>query len=70
MEAASGIRGRQRGDQAKVVAAEAGAEAKDVLADVRQQLRAQANEQSDKIAALMGDIGTQLRPWPPRATRA
>jgi hypothetical protein len=48
-------------DQAKVVASEAGAEAKDILADARQQLRTQANEQSDKLAALIGDIGTQLR---------
>ncbi len=40
---------------------EAAAEAKDVLTDVRQQLRSQAEEQSAKVAALVGDIGTQLR---------
>ena len=47
--------------EAKAVASEATAEAKDVLIDVRQQLRSQAEEQSAKVAALVGDIGTQLR---------
>ena len=47
--------------EAKAVASEATAEAKDVLTDVRQQLRSQAEEQSAKVAALVGDIGTQLR---------
>ena len=47
--------------EAKAVASEAATEAKDVLIDVRQQLRSQAEEQSAKVAALVGDIGTQLR---------
>ena len=47
--------------EAKAVAAEAAAEAKDVLADARQQLRTQAEEQSAKVASLVGDIGGQLR---------
>ena len=47
--------------EAKAVASEAAAEAKDVLTDARQQLRSQAEEQSAKVAALVGDIGTQLR---------
>ena len=47
--------------EAKAVASEAAAEAKDVLADARQQLRSQAEEQSAKLAALVGDIGSQLR---------
>jgi hypothetical protein len=48
-------------DQARAVASEAAAEAKDVFADARQQLRAQADEQSTKLASLIGDIGGQLR---------
>ena len=48
-------------NEAKAVASEAATEAKDVLIDVRQQLRSQAEEQSAKVAALVGDIGTQLR---------
>ena len=47
--------------EAKAVASEAAAEAKDVLTDVRQQLRTQAEEQSAKVASLVGDIAAQLR---------
>jgi hypothetical protein len=47
--------------EAKAVASEAAAEAKDVLTDARQQLRSQAEEQSAKVAAVVGDIGAQLR---------
>jgi hypothetical protein len=47
--------------EAKTVASDAASEAKDVIADARQQLRSQAEEQSAKVAALVGDIGTQLR---------
>lgn len=47
--------------EAKAVASEAANEAKDVLSDARQQLRRQAEEQSAKVAALVGDIGSQLR---------
>jgi hypothetical protein len=47
-------------DQAKAVTSEAASEAKDVFADARQQLRAQADEQSAKVASLIGDIGGQL----------
>jgi len=48
-------------EEAKTVASEAAGEAKDLFADARQQLRAQADEQSEKVASLVGDIGTQLR---------
>ena len=48
-------------DEAKAVASEAAGEVKDLFADTREQLRSQANEQSNKIAALLGDIGGQLR---------
>jgi len=48
-------------EQAKVVASEAASEAKDLFADARQQLRVQADEQSAKVASLVGDIGGQLR---------
>jgi hypothetical protein len=47
--------------EAKAVASEAATEAKDVLADARQQLRSQAEEQSAKVAAVVGDIGAQLQ---------
>jgi hypothetical protein len=47
--------------EVKGVASDAAAEAKDVLADARKQLRSQAEEQSAKVATLVGDIGTQLR---------
>jgi hypothetical protein len=47
--------------EAKAVASEAAAEAKDALTDARQQLRRQAEEQSAKVAALVGDLGNQLR---------
>jgi hypothetical protein len=48
-------------DEAKAVAAEAKAEAKNLVEDARQQLRTQADEQSAKVAALVGDIAGQLR---------
>jgi len=47
--------------EAKAVASEATTEAKNVLTDVRQQLRSQAEEQSGKVAALVGDISAQLQ---------
>jgi len=46
--------------EAKAVASEAAAEAQNVLTDVRQQLRTQAEEQSAKVASLVGDIAAQL----------
>jgi hypothetical protein len=48
-------------DEARSVASEAATEARNVVADTRQQLRAQADEQAAKVAALFGDIGGQLR---------
>ena len=47
--------------EAKAVASEAAAEAKNLLADTRQQLRAQADEQSAKVASMVGDIANQLQ---------
>jgi hypothetical protein len=47
--------------EAKAVASEAASEAKDVLTDARQQLRQQAEEQSAKVASVIGELGDQLR---------
>jgi len=47
--------------QAKTVAADAASEAKNLLGDARQQLRTQADEQSQKVASALGDLSTQFR---------
>jgi hypothetical protein len=48
-------------DEAKHLGSEAGQQVQEVVADVRQQLRAKADEESRRLAQSVGDVGQQLR---------
>lgn len=47
--------------EAQALRSQAAGEAKDLLTEARSQLRAQASDQSDRVASLLGDVSTQLR---------